>query len=127
MRPLELFYKLFLIDAKKREAVQLCPFVKNGGMHRKFQIHLRPDGKGIDYTKLTNFDTLASLEETFAKQRPAGEKMLRDAIANKDLASLDWAIENAKRIRINKQNPALFDSALRAKAEIVKSKAIAGN
>jgi hypothetical protein len=57
VRELSLFYKLFLIDAHKRSAVQLCPFVKSGVMHRNFQKFLRSDGLGIDYAKLQNFDT----------------------------------------------------------------------
>jgi hypothetical protein len=126
VRSLELFYKLFLINPAKRESVQLCPFVKNGVMHRKFQKHLRPDGLGIDYSKLTHFDTLSSLEETFSAQRPAGEKMLTDAINRKDLPGLEWAIENAKRIRIDKVSPALFDKALKAKAEMAKKKSFEG-
>jgi hypothetical protein len=57
VRELSLFYKLFLIDAQARSAVQLCPFVKSGVMHRNFQKFLRSDGLGIDYGRLTNFDT----------------------------------------------------------------------
>ena len=57
VRELSLFYKLFLIDAKSRSAVQLCPFVKSGIMHRNFQKFLRTDGLGIDYSRLSNFET----------------------------------------------------------------------
>jgi hypothetical protein len=57
VRSLELFYKLFLIDPGKREATQLCPFVRSGKMHREFSKYLKSDGIGIDYSKLTNFNT----------------------------------------------------------------------
>ena len=62
VRKLDLFYKLFLIDAQNRKAVQLCPFVTTGDMHREFQKHLRPDGLGLDYAYLEDFNTKAELE-----------------------------------------------------------------
>ena len=66
MRSIETFYKLFLIDSKKRTAVQLCPFVKSGKMHNSFQKFLKSDGMGIDYSKLENFDTLAAMKSVFS-------------------------------------------------------------
>ena len=57
VRDVDLYYKLFLINRTERKAVQLCPFVRPGHMHRDFQKHLRPDGLGIDYGKLVNYDT----------------------------------------------------------------------
>lgn len=60
-RALTLFYKLFLIDPKARKAVQLCPFVQTGIMHKEFQKFLRPDGLGIDYSFLEDFSTQAEL------------------------------------------------------------------
>ena len=57
VRSLDLFYKLFLIDRQARKTTQICPFVRSGKMHRDFQKHLRPDGLGIDYSKLENYDT----------------------------------------------------------------------
>lgn len=56
VRSLELFYKLFMIDTINRKAVPLCPFVESGNMHRAFQKFLRPDGKGIDYSHIENFN-----------------------------------------------------------------------
>ena len=56
VRPLDLFYKIFAINVKDRVAVQLCPFVKTGIMHKEFQKYLRPNGLGIDYGPLANFD-----------------------------------------------------------------------
>ena len=56
MRPLDLFYHMFAIDVKKRAALQLCPFVKTGKMHEQFQRYLRPNGLGIDYANLLDFE-----------------------------------------------------------------------
>jgi hypothetical protein len=61
VRPLQLFYKTFLIDPVERKATQLCPFVTTGIMHHEFQKYLRPDGLGIDYSFLEDFDTKAEL------------------------------------------------------------------
>ena len=56
VRSLDLFYKIFSIDVKNRAALQLCPFVKTGVMHKEFQQYLRPNGLGIDYSLLKDFD-----------------------------------------------------------------------
>ena len=56
VRDVELYYKLFLINRTERKATQLCPFVRPGHMHRDFQKYLRPDGLGIDYSKLVDYD-----------------------------------------------------------------------
>lgn len=112
VRPLELFYKLFLIDTLKRESTQLCPFVKNGGMHREFQKFLRPDGLGIDYSYLNDFNTRDFLEGVFQKQRPAGEKMIENSIKSRRRADLENALENARRIGLDRTNPALYQNGL---------------
>jgi hypothetical protein len=56
VRPLDLFYSVFSINVKERTAVQLCPFVKTGKMHKAFQPYLRKNGLGIDYSNLLHFD-----------------------------------------------------------------------
>ena len=114
MRSIEYFYKLFLIDPVKRTAVQLCPFVKSGKMHNTFQKYLRKDGLGIDYSFLADYDTWGALEEVFSGQRPAGEKMLNEAIASKQKGRLDEALSNALRIGLDRTNPKLVDDARRA-------------
>jgi len=49
-RPVELFYKLALVDVAKRSAVPLCQFIHTGDMQRLLHdAYLRPDGRGIDY------------------------------------------------------------------------------
>ena len=59
-RNASLYFKLFLIDRERRQAENLCPFVRSGAMHRSFQKHLRADGRGIDYQALQDFDTAAN-------------------------------------------------------------------
>ena len=108
VRSVDLFYKLFLIDVQARKATQLCPFVKSGKMHNNFQRYLRPDGRGIDYSNLENFDTRAVIENHLAAQRPFGEDMIRNALKNKNLQGMQEAINNAVRIGIDRTNPALF-------------------
>ena len=62
-RNASLYFKLFLIDRERRQAENLCPFVRSGAMHRNFQKHLRANGKGIDYQELEDFDTVANTPE----------------------------------------------------------------
>jgi hypothetical protein len=116
VRPLSLFYKLFLINTHERKATQLCPFVKSGIMHREFQINLRSDGMGIDYSSLENYDTRAKLEAHLLKQHPYWIKQLESAMARKDRGSLQEALNNAHRIGLDKKRPELIDEAQRAMA-----------
>mmetsp|Transcript_18299 Transcript_18299/g.27806 ORF Transcript_18299/g.27806 Transcript_18299/m.27806 type:complete len:665 (-) Transcript_18299:181-2175(-) len=53
VRTPELFYITFGIDVMRKVAKPgLCNFVEKGKMHRQFQKYLRPDGIGIDYSKI---------------------------------------------------------------------------
>lgn len=81
-------------------------------MHREFQKYLRPDGLGIDYSYLTDFNTRNFLENVFQKQRPAGEKLIQNAIARKKRVDLENALENARRIGIDRTNPTLYQQGL---------------
>lgn len=110
VRDLDQFYKLFLIDANKRTSVQLCPFVKSGAMHRQFMPYLRSNRMGIDYSNpfFQNFDTEEELEKVFVTQRPGGEKMIQNAMKNRAFDNLRFALENAKRIKLDQTNPELF-------------------
>ncbi len=63
VRKLETFYKTFLIDVKNRKAMQLCPFVNTGKMHRIFQPNVRANRLGIDYSKLESFDAHTQLPD----------------------------------------------------------------
>jgi hypothetical protein len=99
-RDYKLFYKLFLIDVQARKATQLCPFVKSGLMHNHFTPHLRPNGLGIDYSQLNNFDTLAVLEEHLTKQHPMAREMIDNAIKNNRIGALQSAKEFANKVHL---------------------------
>lgn len=111
VRSLELFYKLFLIDAKARKAVQLCPFVKTGIMHNDFQKFLRPDGLGIDYTHLEDYSTLLALDKNARKKVPQIEKSLKNAMQEHDKGLLDYALYLAREIKLERYNPKLMEEA----------------
>lgn len=54
VRTPELFYETFGIDVvRKRTEQHLCSFVETGKMHKQFTQFIRPDGMGIDYSKIT--------------------------------------------------------------------------
>ncbi len=111
VRPLSLFYKLFLIDTKARKATQLCLFVKTGIMHRDFQPLLRPDGRGIDYSTLVDYDTGAKIQAQLERQHPYWEQRLRESMAKKDLNGLRDALSNARRVNLDKKNPDIVGRA----------------
>lgn len=101
MRPLSLFYKLFLIDVNRRVSVQLCPFVRLGGMHRQFTKFLRPDGLGIDYSKIGNFDIRSEIRKFFKDQIPTIEGQLKRDLQTKSKQSLHSSILAAERIGLH--------------------------
>jgi hypothetical protein len=80
-------------------------------MHINFQPYLRADGRGIDYSKLENFDTVSVLEGIYKGQRPFGEDMIRNALKTNSREDLNIAVNNAIRIGLDKTNPSLFKSA----------------
>lgn len=111
VRDTALFYKLFLIDTNARKATQLCPFVKSGLMHKAFQPHLRPDGLGIDYSGLVDYDTKSVLEKHLLSQHPYWEKQINLAMANKQKDTLRYALSNAERIGLATKRPDLMEAA----------------
>ncbi len=111
MRTTDLFYKLFLINVKERKARQLCPFVKTGIMHNAFQKFLRPDGVGIDYSNLMEYDTLKVLEDFLESQHPYWIDRLNKTIQNRDSQGLQEAINNAVRVGLERKNPELVEKA----------------
>uniref|UniRef100_A0A7S1VJZ5 Uncharacterized protein n=1 Tax=Grammatophora oceanica TaxID=210454 RepID=A0A7S1VJZ5_9STRA len=53
-RPLASFWNAFGIHASERITERkLCNFVQTGRMHKLFHDHLRPDGMGLDYEKIS--------------------------------------------------------------------------
>jgi len=54
VRTPELFYEMFGVDVVNKKTEQhLCQFVETGQMHHMFNEFLRPDGMGIDYSKIS--------------------------------------------------------------------------
>ena len=111
VRTPELFYKLMMIDTKNRRTMSLCPFVKSGKMHKNFQKHLRKDGRGIDYSKLLDFDTLASVDDIYRMQRPGTEDLIRMAMNGNSRGDLQDKIVLGLRLGIDKTNPQLIEEA----------------
>jgi hypothetical protein len=111
VRPLALFYKLFLIDIKRRVSVQLCPFVRLGGMHREFTKYLRPDGMGIDYSKIGDYDIRPVIRKFFADQVPNVESQLKRALQTKSKPDLRVSIAAAERIGVHANDSELLKQA----------------
>lgn len=121
-RNISLFYKLFLIDPVHRKARQICPFVKSGIMHRDFTAHLRPDGLGIDYSSLTDYDTLSKLEAYLLSQHPVWRKNIEQSLKQKDIPGVQYGIEMAQRIGLDKKDPAFIQQSLNALEDIRREK-----
>jgi hypothetical protein len=120
VRNVDLFYKLFLIDRENQKAVQLCPFVKSGIMHRSFQPLLRADGLGIDYSTLHDFDTHSKIMSQYAIQRPGCVTALKSAMSKKSLSDLRFYLDQAKRIGLENE----FPEVVRKAQELMKALSI---
>ena len=114
VRDLSLFYKLFLIDPVARKAVLLCPFVKTGIMHREFTPYLQSNHLGIDYsaTALQQYDTKTKINQQLERQHPYWEQRIREAQQDHNRVALQDAIQNAKRVGLDKKKPELIANAL---------------
>ena len=111
VRPLDLFYKLFLIDPLKRVSVKLCPFVDGGRMHRDFQKYLSSDGLGIDYSKLKDYDTASAMMKNLAREHPKAIQDLEQAISSLDKPAIKEALKTAKRVGVGYKNPQVIEAA----------------
>ncbi|RYG69140.1 hypothetical protein EON64_03460 [archaeon] len=116
------FYELFLIDTHNRKAVQICPFVKSGIMHRDFTKYLRPDFLGIDYSQLTAYNTRKKLDEYLLSQHPVWKKNIQNAIKSKDVGFLSFGLEMAGRIGLDKAEPKFIEDARQQLSEIQRQK-----
>lgn len=111
VRSKELFYKLFLINTHARKAVQLCPFVNSGIMHRDFQPYLRADGNGIDYSFLEDYDTQESLMSRPRRDQPYWVRQIEKALQSRNPRSLNLAVGAAKQIGLYQSKPDLMRRA----------------
>uniref|UniRef100_A0A7S2CQ16 Uncharacterized protein n=1 Tax=Florenciella parvula TaxID=236787 RepID=A0A7S2CQ16_9STRA len=100
-RPVELFYKLFGMDVRRKSMVpELCKFVKSGIMHKTFSPALRADGMGIDYSGFEDFDVAAAIEEELNRMRAIAETHIRGAMEKKRPNNIRAALDEAKRCRM---------------------------
>jgi len=100
-RPVELFYKLFGMDVRRKSMVpELCKFVKSGIMHKTFSPALRADGMGIDYSGFEDFDVAAAIEEELNRMRAIAETHIRGAMEKKRPNNIRAALDEAKRSRM---------------------------
>jgi len=111
-RELSLFYKIFLIDPVARKTVQLCPFVEGGIMHRDFQPFVKPNGLGVDYSLLADYDTKASLNTHPSASNPYWSRQLERAITNKDAMALTDYLKVYERLGLLDQKKSLKDRAM---------------
>jgi len=113
-RPVELFYKVFGMDVRKKTLPgEMCKFVKSGLMHNTFSPSLRPDGKGIDYSQLTDFNINEAIQGELRKAKALAEKHLRGAMSRRKLPGIDQALLEAKRARLGKSELVLEAEELR--------------
>ena len=104
-RPVELFYKLVLVDIAKRSAVPLCQFVHTGDMHRMLHdAHLRADGRGIDYSGVAqDLDVMKVIDRRLYDPIIA---QLRRAVENNGRGA-NAALAEARRTKLTKHHPEL--------------------
>ena len=101
-RPVELFYKLVLVDIAKRSAVPLCQFVHTGDMHRMLHdAHLRADGRGIDYSGV-NLDVMRIIDRRLYD--PIIAQLKRAKESGRATAA---ALSEARRTKLTKHHPEL--------------------
>ena len=112
-RPVDLFYKLILVDVAKRSAVPICRFVDTGEMHRKIHnVYLRPSGRGIDYSSaVRELDVMRIIDERLFD--PSINQLKRD-LEKHDYSIIKNAITEAQRSKLEKHHPeykGLIDTA----------------
>ena len=103
-RPVELFYKLVLVDIAKRSAVPLCQFVHTGDMHRMLHdAHLRADGRGIDYSGVASeLDVMKIIDRRLYD--PITSQLKRALASGRGTAA---ALAEARRTKLTKHHPEL--------------------
>uniref|UniRef100_A0A7S2RH17 Uncharacterized protein n=2 Tax=Rhizochromulina marina TaxID=1034831 RepID=A0A7S2RH17_9STRA len=111
-RPVELFYKLFGMDVRRKSMVpELCKFVKSGIMHHTFVKGLRPNGKGIDYSQFQDFDIAQVISSELSRLQSAAERDIQRAIQTRRPGMLSAALDAAKRSRLKEAKPELYRQA----------------
>lgn len=80
-------------------------------MHHEFQRFLKPNKLGIDYSKLTNFNTMSVISSHLKKQQPFWEKKIQEAIENNNKVGLIEALSTAEAIGLAAAKPDLMRKA----------------
>ena len=80
-------------------------------MHRDFQPYLKPDGAGIDYSELMDYNTKYVLDNNIGRQHPLWERKILNGIELKGKDSLQHAVDVAVKFGLDKINPTLINSA----------------
>lgn len=78
-------------------------------MHKDFQKHLRPNGLGIDYSLLLDYDTENVIKTYLFSQHPYWIKFCNDAITKKKRNLLNECLSTAPRIRLDSAHPELME------------------
>ena len=105
-RPVELFYKLALVDVAKRSAVPLCQFIHTGDMHCLLHdAYLRPDGRGIDYSGAAqNVDVMGVIDRRLYTPITT---MLKRAQSTGNVNGARSALSEAQRTKLVEHHPEL--------------------
>jgi hypothetical protein len=80
-------------------------------MHRDFQPYLKPDGAGIDYSELLDYNTKYVLDNNIGRQHPLWERKILKGMEAKEKDSLQHAVDIAAKFGLDKKNPTLIHSA----------------
>jgi hypothetical protein len=120
-RPVDLFYKLILVDVAKRSAVPICRFVDTGEMHKKIHnVYLRPNGRGIDYSgAVRDLDVMHIIDERLFN--PAINQ-LKHGLEKHDRNIINNAIAEAQRCKLEKHHPEYKRLIDEARRELAVSK-----
>jgi len=120
-RPVDLFYKLILVDVAKRSAVPICRFVDTGEMHKKIHnVYLRSNGRGIDYSSaIQDLDIMGIIDERLFE--PAINQ-LKLGLKNSDYNIIKNAIAEAQRCKLEKYHPEYKRLVDTARQELAVSK-----
>jgi hypothetical protein len=81
-------------------------------MHRDFQPFVKPNGLGVDYSLLTDYDTKASLNTRPSVNNPYWSRLLESAITNNDAKMVAEYVAMFEKLGLLDQKKALKDRAM---------------
>ena len=102
------FYSFFLIEPKTATSAPLCPFVRDGEMHRLLHNLVQTNlCKGIDYRRrgvLASYSVKKYLQDALKKR-------IKMYMESRSMAPLKYAVTSAKRVDILSVRPGLIRRA----------------